>query len=64
VIRDITKRKQAEEELRLYQQIFHHANDAIAIIDPQGVYQQQNAAHQTLVGYSDGELAGKTPSIH
>ncbi len=63
-VQDITARKQAEEKLKLYQQIFAHANDAIAVVDPQGVYREQNAAHQALIGHSNDELRGKTPSIH
>ncbi len=34
------------------------------LIDPEGVYLEQNASHQALTGYNDDELRGKTPSIH
>jgi PAS domain S-box-containing protein len=47
-----------------YREIFTHSNDAIAIIDSQGFYLEQNAAHRNLMGYSDEELHGKTPAIH
>ncbi len=48
----------------LYKKIVENSNDAIAIIDPQGRYLEQNAAHRLLIGYSDKELEGKTPAIH
>ena len=42
----------------LYREIFSHSREAIAIIDPNGVYLQQNGAHFTLLGYSDDDLEG------
>ena len=44
----------------LYREIFAHSKEAIAIIDPDGFYLQQNGAHFTLLGYPDEELKGKT----
>jgi PAS domain S-box-containing protein len=53
-------------ELRpdLYRAIFTNSNEPIAIINLQGVYLEQNAAHQRLLGYTDEELRNKTPAIH
>src|SRR5215217_3923080 len=48
----------------LYQEIFAHSKEAIAIIDPDGFYLQQNGAHFTLLGYADDDLEGKTPAIY
>ena len=48
----------------LYREIFSHSKEAIAIIDPDGVYLQQNGAHFTLLGYADDDLEGKTPAIY
>lgn len=48
----------------LYREIFVHSTEAIAIIDLQGNYLEQNEAHRSLLGYADGELQGKTPAIH
>ena len=48
----------------LYREIFSHSKEAIAIIDPQGYYLQQNGAHFTLLGYADHDLEGKTPAIY
>lgn len=44
----------------LYREIFDHSKEAIAIIDPEGYYLQQNGAHYTLLGYPDEELKGQT----
>jgi len=51
-------------ETNTFHQIVTHCNDAIAIIDLQGYYLEQNAMHQLLLGYSDEDLDGKTPAIH
>ena len=48
----------------LYREIFARSIDGIAIIDRNGVYVEQNAAHEDLTGYSDADLAGQTPAIH
>ena len=48
----------------LYREIFGHSKEPIAIIDPQGVYLEQNAAHAELLGYSDDELRNQTPALH
>ena len=55
---DITERKQAEENLKLYRQIFANTTEAAAILDPQGRYLEQNAAHRNLLGFSDTQLQG------
>jgi PAS domain S-box-containing protein len=44
----------------LYREIFDHSKEAIAIIDPDGCYLQQNGSHFTLLGYTDEELKRKT----
>ncbi len=62
--RQLAERARAEESMRLYRQIFASSSDAIAIIDPQGRYLEQNAAHRALIGYSDEELRDATPLIH
>lgn len=53
-----------EDRLSLYREIFVEALDGVAVIDPQGRYLEQNRAHLELLGYSDAELAGRTPAIH
>ena len=53
-----------EQALALYRAIFVNSTEAIAIIDPDGYYLEQNAAHEQLLGYSDDELRDQTPAIH
>ena len=48
----------------LYREIFAHSKEAIAIIDPEGFYLQQNGAHFTLLGYADDDLEGETPALY
>ncbi|MEP6743633.1 MAG: PAS domain S-box protein [bacterium] len=48
----------------LYQAIFRHSREPVAIIDPQGFYLEQNTAHAQLLGYTDAELHDQTPAIH
>ena len=43
--------------------IFNHSNEH-SILAPEGHYLEQNPAHRELLGYSDEELLGQTPSLH
>jgi PAS domain S-box-containing protein len=69
ISRDITDRKQAENQLRLLESVVVNANDAVVIteatstenLDPRIVY--ANAAFTRLTGYSLEEVVGKTPRI-
>jgi PAS domain S-box-containing protein len=63
-IQNIAPESQIEEKLKLYKQIIANDNDGIAIVDPQGYYLEQNAAHYSLLGYSDEELKSNKPTIH
>jgi len=49
-----------ELHANLYREIFDHSKEAIAIIDRDGFYLQQNGAHFTLLGYPDDDLKGQT----
>jgi PAS domain S-box-containing protein len=64
VVEDVTARRAAEQKLALYRQIFTNSVDAIAVIDPAGVYVEQNPAHTRLLGYTPGGLRGRTPAVH
>jgi PAS domain S-box-containing protein len=63
---EMSRNSREQEEVRqdLYRAIFNHSRDPIAIIDLQGNYLEQNAAHAELLGYSDDELKNQTPAIH
>lgn len=49
--------------LSLYEEIFRRAQEAIAVLDADGHYLEQNQAHVLLFGYSDRELVGHTPAL-
>ena len=51
-------------ELQLFQSIFVNSSDAISVMDPEGYYILQNAAHSHLIGLSDSEIKMKKPAIH
>ncbi len=53
--RDITERRQVEQELLVYKQALDSATDAIAIADPQGRQRYQNAAFSALYGVATPE---------
>ena len=55
-----------QKDLRddLYRALFSHSREPIAILDPQGLYLEQNAAHAQLLGYTDEDLRNQTPAIH
>lgn len=56
--------QRASDKLRLYREIIANTSEAIAIIDGNGCYLEQNDRHQALIGYSDEELRGKTLAVH
>jgi two-component system cell cycle sensor histidine kinase/response regulator CckA len=62
VVRDITERKQAEEELREseqnYRQIFNSMTDGLAIADFEGKFVDVNPAFCMMYGYDHDELIG------
>ncbi|MBN1291951.1 MAG: PAS domain S-box protein [Candidatus Latescibacteria bacterium] len=61
VIRDITERKLAEEELRKKSEAMEASTEGMAILDADGKYIYLNAAHAIIYGYDDSsELVGKS----
>ena len=62
--RDVTEQVGQQERLRLYREVFANSNDGVAIIDAEGRYLEQNAAHRELTGFADADLDGKTPAVH
>ncbi|MBM7124164.1 EAL domain-containing protein [Dyella flava] len=64
VFTDITERHALEEQLReseqRFSQAFHHAAVGMALVLPNGRYQQVNAAFCDMIGYSEAELRAIT----
>ncbi|QNN47004.1 EAL domain-containing protein [Thermomonas brevis] len=59
---DISERKQSESELRLAAAAFQ-TQDALVVLDNEGVIQRVNAAFTTLTGYGAAEVIGERPSM-
>ena len=57
------ERKRAEERLHLFGRILESSTEAIAILTPEGYFNEQNAAHRALTEYSIEELRGHTPDL-
>jgi len=62
-VQDITARKQSEESLRLYANVFEHSGEAILITDRDNRILAVNPAFTRLTGYSLDEILGEDPKI-
>lgn len=60
---DISKRKRAEESLRLHTKALESAANAIVITDAHGAIQWVNPAFKQLTGYAFDEVLGQNPRI-
>jgi diguanylate cyclase (GGDEF)-like protein/PAS domain S-box-containing protein len=63
VVRDITRRKQAEEQFTLAQAVIDSSIEGVTITDPDGTIVFTNPAFTTITGYSAQEALGHTPRI-
>lgn len=61
--RDVTERKQVEEQLHIFFMAVEQNPTAILITDPQGRIEYVNSHLVQLTGYSLEEIRGRTPSI-
>jgi len=61
--RDITVRKQAEEDLRLAASVFENVSEGILITDVDGTIRSVNRAYRTITQLSEEELIGKNPRV-
>jgi PAS domain S-box-containing protein len=59
VQRDISQRKQAEEDRQRTNLALSNAVEGISYLDPQGHYQMVNQAYASMVGYQPAQLIGK-----
>jgi PAS domain S-box-containing protein len=53
IIQDITARRQADEELRVFKAVIENAPDGISFVSPEGIVTYGNAAAKQLLGYDD-----------
>ena len=62
-VQDITVRRQAEELLRLYANVFEHSGEAILISDGDNRILAVNPAFTRLTGYRIDEIRGENPNL-
>ncbi|MFC3532399.1 EAL domain-containing protein [Vogesella facilis] len=60
---DITTRKQAEDELQLWAQVFAAAHNGILVTDSFRNIVLINSAFTRITGYEQGDIVGRTPSV-
>lgn len=63
VVHDISGRRAAERQARLFERVFRNALEGICITDPQGTIVAVNPAFTTITGYPAEEAVGATPRI-
>jgi PAS domain S-box-containing protein len=63
IIRDVTQRRQSEQQLRLHAVALNSAANAIVITDRKGMIQWVNPAYTTLTGYTSEEAVGQNPRV-
>lgn len=63
VVRDITQRRKAQEDLRKLSRAVEQSPASVCITDPQGVIEYVNPKFMEVTGYALDELIGKKPSI-
>jgi PAS domain S-box-containing protein len=63
VSRDITARRQSEEQLRKLSRAVEQSHASIVITDPSGIIEYVNPYFTTLTGYSPEEAIGQNPRI-
>ncbi|MBD9358551.1 EAL domain-containing protein [Methylomonas albis] len=63
IVHDISKRKAAEEKLRLSARVFSDAHEGIIITDLDAAIIDVNAAFTDITGYSREEALGRNPSF-
>src|SRR5213075_2887598 len=63
ISRDITERKQQEEQLLKLSQALEQTADAVYITDRRGVIEYVNAAFTQMTGLGRGEALGQSPRL-
>ena len=63
IVRDIRRRKEAEQGLRLGSSVIRQASQGIIVTDARGAMKMVNPAFCRLTGYSEEEAIGATPKM-
>lgn len=63
VVRDITRRKEMENQLRLSAKVFETSNEAIMITDARNHIISVNRMFEVITGYRQQEVLGRDPSL-
>ena len=63
VVRDMTKRKKAEEELVFAAKVFEHSIEGIVVTDREGTILRVNPAFASITGYASEEAVGQNPRL-
>jgi diguanylate cyclase (GGDEF)-like protein/PAS domain S-box-containing protein len=63
ILRDISQRVRADEQLRLSGKIFENTQEGIMVTDARGVILTVNPAFSAVTGYTAAEAIGQKPSL-
>lgn len=63
LLEEIETRRNAENQLRLFEKVFENAEEGIAITDPQGAIVGVNPAFSKITEYSAAEVIGNNPRV-
>ncbi len=63
VIRDVTERRKAEEQLKLWASVYEHSGEGILITDNNNITISVNQAFVDITGYEADEIIGRDPMI-
>ncbi|QIA64603.1 EAL domain-containing protein [Vibrio astriarenae] len=61
--RNVTRRKQVENQLALAAKIFHNSNEGMIITDVRGNIMDANPAFSNITGYTLSEVIGRNPRL-
>lgn len=63
IVRDITERRRAEEQVRKLSRVVEQTASVVIITDPQGRIEYVNPRFQESSGYAAAEVLGRKPSV-